>query len=72
MKYLILIVVVFAAIWWIRQQRPKQVDTAHTRNLDPSLMVPCAHCGTHIPQSDVIQGERGVYCSTAHRQAHEG
>lgn len=74
MKYLVLILIVFAGIWWIRQQRqpdqnksPKNASTAHPEN-----MIPCAHCGTHVPEGDAIQGKQGMYCSEPHRQSHEG
>ncbi len=72
MKYLALLLIVLGGIWWFRQQRPKKINTPQENNASPRLMVPCAHCGTHIPESDATQGQQGVYCSVAHRQAHEG
>jgi len=36
------------------------------------VMVPCAHCGTHVPENDAIRGAHGTYCSATHRDAHEG
>jgi uncharacterized protein len=70
MKYLIWLVIVFAAVWWIRQQRkPHQPST---KKSGPQVMVPCAHCGTHVPEDDAVRGTQGLYCSTAHRDNHEG
>jgi uncharacterized protein len=70
MKYLILLLIVVAGIWWIRQQRkPAQPST---KKSSPQVMVPCAHCGTHVPENDAVRGSRGMYCSAAHRDSHEG
>ncbi|WP_310625459.1 PP0621 family protein [Limnohabitans sp.] len=70
MKYLVLLVIVFAGIWWIRQQR--RPDTPQQKTSGPQIMVACAHCGTHIPENEAIHGAQGVYCSQAHRDSHEG
>lgn len=70
MKYLVLLLIVLGGIWWIRQQR-KPNQTAHKPS-GPQVMVPCAHCGTHVPEDDVIRGSHGLYCSAAHRDSHEG
>ncbi len=70
MKYLVLLLAVLAGIWWIRQQR--KPDQAPGKKSGPQTMVPCAHCGTHVPEDDAVRGSRGLYCSTAHRDSHEG
>jgi uncharacterized protein len=70
MKYLVLLLIFFVAIWWFRQQRKPQSPS--TKNTDTQVMVPCLHCGTHVPEVDAIQGTQGVYCSLAHRDTHEG
>lgn len=31
-------------------------------------MVPCAHCGLHVPESESVKGGGRVYCSEAHRR----
>ncbi|PUE31050.1 hypothetical protein B9Z35_08420 [Limnohabitans sp. Jir61] len=70
MKYLVLLLIVLGGIWWIREQR-KPDQTSHKPS-GPQVMVPCAHCGTHVPEDDAIRGSRGLYCSAAHRDSHEG
>jgi uncharacterized protein len=78
MKYLIWLLIVFAGIWWIRQQRQTPSDDTRdqtdkaARPGGPQVMVPCAHCGVHLPKSEAIQGTQGLYCSEAHRQRQEG
>jgi uncharacterized protein len=71
MKYLVLLLIVVGGIWWIRQQRRPHNTHAH-KSSGPQVMVPCLHCGTHIPENDAIRGAQGTYCSAAHRDAHEG
>ncbi len=79
MKYLIWLVIVFAGIWWIRQQRKSPSDNtsgktdkkSHRTQGGPQEMVPCAHCGAHVPEVDAAQGKQGLYCSEAHRQRQE-
>jgi uncharacterized protein len=70
MKYLVLLLIVLAGIWWIRQQR--KPDQPSSLKSGTQVMVPCAHCGTHVPEDDAIRGARGLYCSAAHRDSHEG
>jgi uncharacterized protein len=70
MKYLVLLLIVVGGIWWIRQQR--RPHTHAQKPSHPQVMVPCAHCGTHVPDNDAVHGSRGTYCSAAHRDAHEG
>lgn len=80
MKYLIWLVVVFAAVWWIRQQRQKPSDETNNQSAKKAkhtdgsaqVMIPCAQCGAHMPQADAVQGQQGSYCSEAHRQRQEG
>ena len=33
------------------------------------MMVVCAHCGVHLPESDSISVQGKFYCSEAHRHA---
>ena len=72
MKYLVLLLIVLAGIWWIRQQRQPDRSSSRTPPIGPQTMVACTQCGVHVPQAEAVQGQRGVYCSEAHRQRHEG
>lgn len=39
----------------------------------PVQMVPCAHCGVHLPTSDALVNDAGQhFCSEAHRRAGAG
>ena len=70
MKYLILLAVVGGLIWWIKSNRKNKPpsETASSPTLD---MVPCAHCGLHLPDTDAVHAQSGVYCSAEHRDLHE-
>ena len=73
MKYLVIVLIVLGGIWWIRQQRkPSKPSQPASPPPGAQTMLPCAHCGTHVPESDALQGKNGLYCSEAHRNAHEG
>ena len=31
-------------------------------------MVPCAHCGLHVPESEGVRGAGGFFCSEEHQR----
>ena len=35
---------------------------------DFEQMVPCAHCGLHVPESEGVRGAGGFFCSDEHRR----
>ena len=77
MKYLLVLAVVFVAIWLWRKNRRDEMRARPPPPATPAVgapqaMVRCAHCGLHLPAADAISGPDGaVYCSAAHRQAAE-
>ncbi len=72
--------------WWSRQsdkigqqpsappQAPK--GPAANASTEPDVMVQCAHCGVHLPQSEAcagaMAGKPKWYCSPAHRELGPG
>jgi uncharacterized protein len=36
---------------------------------ETEVMLPCAHCGVHVPESEGVTAQGRFYCSAAHRQA---
>ena len=79
MKYAIVILVVLLGVWLWRKNRAddrkhaavesQRKDTAPSGA--PQIMVSCAVCGVHLPQSDALPGKTLHYCSLAHRQQQE-
>ena len=69
MKYLLLIALVAVIRWVVKNRSGRPVHRSSQKSAAPEMMVTCAHCGVHMPQSDsVVEG--GVhFCSEAHRQA---
>lgn len=72
MKYLILIGVVFAVIWWIKLSRPSSRAQRESSDDSPQTMVACAQCGVHLPEQDAVHAGSARYCSQAHRALKEG
>ena len=74
MKYLlVLIVLVIAYNVW----RKGRIDAAVEKRNQPrpgqaprvtQSMVPCAHCGLMLPQSDALQQGTHFYCSAEHQR----
>ena len=84
MKYLLVLAVLWIAIWlWRKNRREEMREALRERAAKaqprpaatptvgpPQAMVRCAHCGLHLPAGDAIAGpDSEVYSSTAHRQA---
>lgn len=71
MKYLVLLLIVVAVLGWLRVQR-RQNHSQNAAPHSPQDMLPCSHCGVHVPRQDAIAGQRGQYCCAQHQQQHEG
>lgn len=77
MKYVIWVAIIFAGLWWIRQQRSGP-NSPSKKNKGSNVMLPCAHCGLHIPENEAVlgpaksNGTQTAYCSPQHLQQHEG
>jgi uncharacterized protein len=70
MKYLLLLLVVLLLAWAWRQSRRAKVPPPQSPQASaPETMGTCLHCGVHLPASEAVRGEKGLYCSTAHRIA---
>lgn len=76
-RILLLLALVFGVIWLLKSRRrgggaapaaPRASRPAAPAK--PQAMLACAHCGVHLPQSDVVADAAGrPYCSDAHRLA---
>jgi uncharacterized protein len=73
MKYLVLIVIVFAVIWFIRANRRADAPKGEAPPPQPGPGVPqdmvrCAVCALHLPRADALPGPGGrLYCCAEHR-----
>lgn len=79
MKYLLLLAVVLAVLWLLRQTRhkkrsdnPASPPPPQQAPAAPTEIVACAHCGVHLPRQDALPGAQGRhYCGAAHRHEAE-
>jgi uncharacterized protein len=62
-----------AALWQRGRlaRRPRQPARQPPGRCLP-IIVPCAHCGTHVPEGEAVTGRQGSYCCASHRRAAEG
>ena len=82
MKYLIVIAVVLVGVWFwrnnrraeLRERQSQRSAAAPAANPDQAAteVVACAVCSVHLPRTDALRGEHGMYCSEAHRRQAEG
>lgn len=76
MKLLILLLAVLGGVWlWKRGRRLEQSQKAppsRRPRLEVQPMLSCPVCGVHVPKTDAVVGQRGSYCSPAHRRQAEG
>lgn len=78
MKYLLIFFIITVLVFQWRssragaKSRPKVKPAAKSAaDNAPQTMVACSECGLHIPAADALTGNRGTYCSAAHRQLRE-
>ena len=72
MKFLLLLVAVFALIWLVRGSvRGRTPPPSAPGPQAPQQMLTCAHCGTHLPRDEALPGRGGVFCDAEHRAAFE-
>ena len=67
MKYLIAFAVDIAALLLLKRgQRQRERDIGTPRERGPEPMLPCRHCGVHVPASRCIWRDGEPYCSAEH------
>ncbi|MDQ5896263.1 MAG: hypothetical protein RLZZ592_174 [Pseudomonadota bacterium] len=69
-KLLLLVLSVVCLVGWLRGAR--RAPPAPARAAEPSapqVMVRCAHCGLHLPESEGLMHDGQAYCSWRHRLA---
>lgn len=74
MKYLLLIALALALVWWWRllgRKKNTGEPTSAPAQKKPVDVIACRHCGLHLPRAEALGGTQGSYCSEAHRRASE-
>ena len=71
MKFLLWALIIGAVVLFVLHTRRAVGGTRKQARpqVEAEPMVPCAHCGVHLPQSEALAGEDGkLYCSDTHRR----
>jgi uncharacterized protein len=69
MRLILILAVVLGIVWLWRSARQGQLkkDPPRSKQISaPQDMLSCNFCSVHIPSSDAIQGQKGVYCCAEH------
>ena len=80
MKYLLVTVLIVMMFWlWRhnRQTEKTEADIARAKKRrEPEIaateIVACDFCQVHLPKSEALINQRGIYCSDAHRRQAGG
>jgi len=74
MKYLLVLAVVLAVIWFVRNHRrreaepKKETPPRQDALAQPQDMVRCPVCSLHLPRAEAVPGRDGrLYCCADHR-----
>lgn len=71
-KFLVLVLVVLAVVFIARMLAAPRRD-GDDRGAPPRVgkeeqVVPCAHCGVHVPESAAVRSGDRLFCSDEHRR----
>ncbi len=67
-KYLVLALVIAVVLWWARSRSQKVPHKPRAAPPALQAMVPCTHCGVHLPRAEAVPGVLGLYCCDEHRR----
>jgi uncharacterized protein len=72
MKYLIVVLVVLVVVWLLLRSGKRAASppaSSASAKASTQDMLPCSHCGVHLPKAEALLDDRGAFCSEAHRLA---
>jgi uncharacterized protein len=80
MKYLLVMGFVLVVFWiWRHNRETEQRDAAPAHRPAPAKtataiteIVACEVCGVHLPKTEALIGNNGIYCSDAHQRQAGG
>ena len=66
--FVLLALAVYIAWKWLQRASLTQAEQSRPRDTSAQVMVSCAHCGLHVPQSDSLAMDGRYFCSDEHRR----
>ncbi|UGV31479.1 hypothetical protein LO767_02935 [Halopseudomonas aestusnigri] len=72
-KLIILAALIWAALrfWRAMQQRSTETSSSQPPQPDAPVMVRCAQCQVHLPESRALRAGDQWYCCAEHRDEHD-
>ncbi len=70
MSRLLFLAAIIAIVYLLFKSYRRQLPKEDTLSGQVEDMVPCVHCGVHLPRRDGIQANGKFYCSEEHRRIH--
>ena len=64
-KYLLLMLVVCIVYFLVKKRSPRD-KVGEKKRVENEDMIPCRHCGTHLPRSESVCHKGDYYCSEEH------
>ena len=72
MSRLLFLTAVIAIVYLLLKSYRRQLPKEDTSSRQAEDIVPCMHCGVHLPKHEGIQTGGEFYCSEEHRRIHAG
>lgn len=67
LRFILIAVAIWIAVILFRNYQAKRKINPPRGNKPIKNIVPCALCGTHIPENEALQDGDEFFCSAAHR-----
>lgn len=68
MKFIVFIAIILGGWYFFRLLKKSNPSRSITRPAKTIHMVPCAYCGTHIPENEAICRHGKTWCNEKHAQ----
>ena len=69
-RILIIALVVWLLLRMMKNWANKKVQSQKKEPVELETVVPCHHCGLHIPKTEALESDNKYYCSQEHLRLH--
>jgi uncharacterized protein len=67
-RILIILAAIGMAVYLLRRALGRGKKPGAPSGSGTARMVACAHCGTHVPESEAVRADGRTYCCEEHRR----